>query len=138
MQHTATHCNTLQHIETLCNILEHSAIYSNTPQHTRTHCNTLVIRLRQIQIAKHRVFVCVNVYVCAYARVCTYVCMCVCVCVYARKYVTCPSKCNDTRMNGSCHVGMRHGTRMNESWKYKCVKSCMNESPVHDNTMSQI
>ena len=56
LQHTATHCKTLQHI---CNTLQHAKIYCNTfatlcntlqhtiasscstLQHTATHCNTL-------------------------------------------------------------------------------------------------
>jgi len=32
--HTATHCNTLQH-------MQHTATHCNTLQHTATHCNTL-------------------------------------------------------------------------------------------------
>jgi len=49
-QHTATHCNTLQHTATHaygghaqphCNTLQHTATYCNTLQHTATHCNTL-------------------------------------------------------------------------------------------------
>jgi len=58
LQHTATLCNTPQHIvwdhrrqpqrraESLyyaihCNILRHTATYCNTLKHTATHCNTL-------------------------------------------------------------------------------------------------
>jgi len=52
VQHTATHCNTLQHI-THYDTLQHTAIRlhscnfdirgvpQDTPQHTATHCNTL-------------------------------------------------------------------------------------------------
>jgi len=39
LQHTATHCNTLQH-NTHCKTLRHLATHS-TLQHTATHCNTL-------------------------------------------------------------------------------------------------
>jgi len=53
MQHTATHCNTLQHLQhtaTRCrwhryvwgkrrnDALEHAATHCNTLQHTATHC----------------------------------------------------------------------------------------------------
>jgi len=71
LQHTAVHCNTLQHaatqlrhtndeevalemqhiydestatyynIATHCNTLQHTATHCNTLQHTATHCNTL-------------------------------------------------------------------------------------------------
>jgi len=58
LQHTATHCNTLQlkhvfhfrilppstvatHIATHCSTLQHTAAHCNTLQHTATHCNTL-------------------------------------------------------------------------------------------------
>jgi len=59
LQHTATHCNTLQHADVpytmgikqqkqmgdqalpLFNTLQHTATYYNTLQHTATHCNTL-------------------------------------------------------------------------------------------------
>jgi hypothetical protein len=61
LQHTATHCNTLQHIintATHCDTLQHTAarckclfscetaipyniLHCNTLQHTATHCNTL-------------------------------------------------------------------------------------------------
>jgi len=50
LQHTATHCNTLQHrvysvwvcslVSTHCNTLQHTATHCNTLQHTATHCNT--------------------------------------------------------------------------------------------------
>ena len=39
LQHTATHCNTLQHVICVCN--DWSATHCNTLQHTATHCNTL-------------------------------------------------------------------------------------------------
>jgi len=39
-QHTATHCNTLQHT-TECNTLQHTATHCNTLQPTATHCNML-------------------------------------------------------------------------------------------------
>jgi len=39
--HTATHCNTLQHTATHCNTLQHTATHCNTLQHTATHCNAL-------------------------------------------------------------------------------------------------
>ena len=49
MQHTATHCNTLQHTGvavrtrgTFPDDLQHTATHCNTLQHTATHCNTLV------------------------------------------------------------------------------------------------
>ena len=38
LQHTATHCNTLQHTAIT---LQHTATHCNTLQHTATHCNTL-------------------------------------------------------------------------------------------------
>jgi len=66
LQHSATHCNTLQHTATQficstsqeilrkcatyaylpptathCNTLQHTATHCNTLQHTATHCNTL-------------------------------------------------------------------------------------------------
>ena len=63
LQHTATHCktlqriclpqksfyiclrtvanSTLQHTATHCNTLQHTATRCNTLQHTATHCNTL-------------------------------------------------------------------------------------------------
>ena len=55
VQHTATHCNTLQHqltkvclsraaraIKLLhCSTLQHTVTHCNTLQHTATHCNTL-------------------------------------------------------------------------------------------------
>ena len=37
----ATHCNTLQHTTTHCNTLRYTATHCNTLQHTATHCNTL-------------------------------------------------------------------------------------------------
>jgi len=37
LQHTATHCNTLQNTA-----LKHTATHYNTLQHTATHCNTLI------------------------------------------------------------------------------------------------
>jgi len=54
LQHTATHCNTLQHTatpgprlvfncgrqDTLQHLLQHTATHCNTLQHTATHCNT--------------------------------------------------------------------------------------------------
>ena len=40
LQPTATHCNTLQHTSTRCNTLQHTAKHCNTLQHTATHCNT--------------------------------------------------------------------------------------------------
>jgi len=77
MQHTATHCNTLQHIRVLlceieylrsiamvtrltlqhtatalqphCNILQHAVTHYNTLQHTATHCNTLQHTAAHIQ-----------------------------------------------------------------------------------------
>jgi len=36
LQHTATHCNTLQH-----NTLQHTATHCNTLQHTATHCSVM-------------------------------------------------------------------------------------------------
>ena len=47
MQQTATHCNTLQHMQHTathcCNTLQHAATHCNTLQHTATHCcNTLL------------------------------------------------------------------------------------------------
>jgi len=39
LQHTATHCNTLQHTAR-CNTLQHTATHHNTLQHTTPHCNT--------------------------------------------------------------------------------------------------
>ena len=42
LQHTATHCNTLQHTRYgLLWRLQHTATHCNTLQHTATHCNTL-------------------------------------------------------------------------------------------------
>jgi len=42
LQHTATHCNTLDHTTTHSrNALQHTATYCDTLQHTATHCNTL-------------------------------------------------------------------------------------------------
>ena len=42
LQHTATHCNTLQHYtQSHCNTLQHTATHCNTLQHTATHRNTL-------------------------------------------------------------------------------------------------
>jgi len=55
LQHTATHCNTLQHTATHCNThtsqrrnytathirLQHTATHCNTLQHTARYCNTL-------------------------------------------------------------------------------------------------
>ena len=41
LQHTATHCNTLQLAAPHCNTLQHTAIYCNTLQHTAAHCKTL-------------------------------------------------------------------------------------------------
>ena len=48
LQHTATHCNTLQHAETAswlanthCHTLQHTAMHFNTQQRTATHCNAL-------------------------------------------------------------------------------------------------
>jgi len=42
-RHTAPHCNTLQHTATHCNALQlearHTAPHRNTLQHTATHCN---------------------------------------------------------------------------------------------------
>ena len=46
LQHTATHCNTLQHAATHCNTLQHTATHCNTLQHTATHCNTLISYVR--------------------------------------------------------------------------------------------
>jgi len=47
LQHTATHCNTLQltlqHAATHCNTLQRTATHCNTLQHTATHCNTQVL-----------------------------------------------------------------------------------------------
>ena len=47
LQHTASHCNTLQHTATLCCTLcillydlQHTATHCNTLQHTATHCYT--------------------------------------------------------------------------------------------------
>ena len=37
LQHTATHCNTLQHLTHTYQVATH---YNNTLQHTATHCNT--------------------------------------------------------------------------------------------------
>ena len=37
LQHTATHCNTLQHTA-ICNILQRTATHCSTLQHTATHC----------------------------------------------------------------------------------------------------
>jgi len=39
MQHSATHCNTMQCTATHCNTLQHTATHCNTLQHTATHCN---------------------------------------------------------------------------------------------------
>jgi len=39
LQHTATHCNALQHSH--FNTLQHTAAHCNTLQHTATHCNNL-------------------------------------------------------------------------------------------------
>jgi len=52
LQHTATHCNMLQHAALNCNTpchghdgdldtLQNTATLCNTLQHTATHCNTL-------------------------------------------------------------------------------------------------
>jgi len=41
VQHTAIHRNTLQHTATHCNTLQHSATLCNSLQHTSTHCSTL-------------------------------------------------------------------------------------------------
>ena len=41
LRHTATHCNTLQHTAIHCNTLQHTATHCNTLRHTATHCNTL-------------------------------------------------------------------------------------------------
>ena len=41
MQHTATHCNTLQYTAIHCNTLQPTAAHCNTLQHTATHGNTL-------------------------------------------------------------------------------------------------
>jgi len=40
-----THCNTLQHTATHCNTLQHTATNSYTLQHTTTHYNTLQLPL---------------------------------------------------------------------------------------------
>jgi len=76
LQHTATHCNTLQHAActeqinfrgslsrslsqhaaTRCNTLQHAATHCNTLQHTATHCRTLqdtAKTLPQTQTAAH-------------------------------------------------------------------------------------
>jgi len=39
LQHTATHCSTLQRAVTHCNTLQHTATHCNTLQHTAVHCN---------------------------------------------------------------------------------------------------
>ena len=54
LQHTATHCNTLQH--TPLTEETDSATHCNTLQHTATHCNTLRSRRRQTvqHTATHR------------------------------------------------------------------------------------
>ena len=71
LQHTGSHCNTLQHIAR-CNTLQHSATHCNTDsnghdpsswangsghtlQHTATHCNTLQHAATQIAMAMTRV-----------------------------------------------------------------------------------
>ena len=57
MQHTATHCNTLQHTATLSNMhMDHHnymntiRLHCNTLQHTATHCNTLQHTITWIQL----------------------------------------------------------------------------------------
>ena len=40
VERTATHCNTLKYTKTYCNTLQHTTIRCNTLQHTATHCNT--------------------------------------------------------------------------------------------------
>jgi len=41
LQQTATHCKTLQNTATHCNALQHTATHCYTLQHTALHCNTL-------------------------------------------------------------------------------------------------
>jgi len=40
MQHTATHCTTLQHTRDMCGVAQMAAA-NNTLQHNATHCTTL-------------------------------------------------------------------------------------------------
>ena len=63
LQHTATHCNTLQHATALregnqslfthCNTLQHPAAHCNTLQHTATPCNTLQHCAKEIRAFSH-------------------------------------------------------------------------------------
>ena len=56
IQHTATHCNTLQpppHTSTHCNILQHPATHCNILQHTATHCNTLQLNTPHRNTLQH-------------------------------------------------------------------------------------
>jgi len=41
LQHTGTHCNTLEHTATHCIALQHTATHCNTLEHTATHCIAL-------------------------------------------------------------------------------------------------
>jgi len=68
LQHTATHCNTLQHTvkhtTTHCNTLQHAVcmkwhdwciwrVWLNTLQHTATHCNTLQHTVTHYNTLRH-------------------------------------------------------------------------------------
>jgi len=64
LQHTATHCNTLQHAlqhtATHCSTLPHTATHCNTLQHTATHCNTTLDRQDHTQVQRDVTHSCVT------------------------------------------------------------------------------
>jgi len=90
MQHTATHCNTLQHTATHYSLTH--ATHCNTLQHTATHYNTLLIDTCNATHAclpclKQCVVVCCSVLQCV--AVCCSVLQCVAVCCSVLQCVAC-------------------------------------------------
>ena len=64
LQHTASHCNSLEknlptltlllHQKSLCNTLQHTAAHGNTRQHMATYCNTVKRNLPALMLLLHQ------------------------------------------------------------------------------------
>ena len=101
-RHTATHCNTLQHIERHCHIVvlrTYTTLHTHRPTYTNTQycpgsdfCQSCVSVCVCVCVCS---CVCVCVYVRGFMCVCACVCVCVCVCTFVcvRVLSACVSLC---------------------------------------------